>query len=157
VEAAQTREWAKFLGTQPEPVIIESNYSNIDDFEKHVFLYAYADMLPAVDFLLEARAEIRFSDMPNLAAGNVTKDLRQAISRIASKGNEIMLVDLTTSDVRSCGYYVVKVLIPQMQPMEGDHSHRFLGGTRLYTVPRQLGYAIEPGFEMVNPYPHPYP
>jgi ribosomal protein S12 methylthiotransferase accessory factor len=157
VEAAQTREWAKFLGNQPQPIIIESNYSNIDDFEKHVFLYAYADMLHAVAFLLESRAEIRFSEMPNLAAGHVTKDLRDVMWKIASKGYEIMVVELTTPDVRECGYSVVKMLIPQMQPMEGDHSHRFLGGTRLFEVPRKLGYAIEPGLEVVNPYPHPYP
>ncbi len=157
VEAAQTREWAKFMGNQKQPVIIESDYSNIDDFEKHVFLYAYGDMLHAVDFLLQSQDEILFSDMPNLSTGNVARDRQLAISNIESKGYEIMVIDLTTPDVHECGYYAVKVLIPQMQPMEGDHSHCYLGGTRLYDVPGKLGYAIESSFETLNPYPHPYP
>ena len=157
VEAVQTRSWAKFMGARDYPFIIESDYSNIDDFEKHVFLYAYGDMLHAVDFLVTSPAEIRFADIPNRSTGTVVGDLRIAVAAIESNGYEIMAVDLTTSDVAKCGYSAVKMLIPQLHPMEGDHTHRYLGGTRLYDVPHKLGYPIASTFATLNQYPHPYP
>jgi ribosomal protein S12 methylthiotransferase accessory factor len=78
-------------------------------------------------------------------------------SRIYSNGYEIMVVDLTSDDVRTCGYCVIKVMIPLLQSMEGDHTHQQLGGKRIYEVPRKLGYSVKSDIESLNPYPHPYP
>jgi ribosomal protein S12 methylthiotransferase accessory factor len=58
--------------------------------------------------------------------------------------------------VASCGYSVVKVIVPSAQQLEGDHTHRLLGSPRLFETPRTLGF--EPrAYENLNPDPHPYP
>jgi len=157
VEAAQTRQWARFMGIQKSPVVLQSDFADIDDFEKHVFLYAYGDMHASVQFLLDSPRTRSFEDLPGRAGGNPAKDLREALARVEAGGYESFVVDLTALDVAECGYRVVKVLVPRLQPMEGDHNHPCLGGERLYSTPRRMGYAVKNRFETLNPDPHPYP
>ncbi len=157
VEAAQTRQWAKFLGKRDKPFAIASDYSNIDDFEKHVFLYAYGNMMRAVRFLKSSKREIALSDLPSSSEVSTAAQLRRILSKIEAKGYEVLVVDLTTVDVAECGYRVLKVLIPQLQQLEGDHNHRFLGGERIYQVPARLGYRAASSLADLNPDPHPYP
>ena len=48
--------------------------------------------------------------------------------------------------------------MPDLQPLDADYQHRFLGGTRLYEVPVRLGYRERPPrLDELNPYPHPFP
>ena len=157
VEAAQTHKWAVFLGKRDKPLIIESDYSNIDDFEKHVFLYAYGDMMDALTFLTKNKQEISFSEIPDFAGRDFTNQTGRVLRQIQSRGHEVMIVDLTTPDVSECGYCVLKVLIPSMQQLEGDHNHRMLGGPRIYQVPAKVGYSTKCSFDTLNPDPHPYP
>lgn len=51
----------------------------------------------------------------------------------------------------------MKVFIPGMQQIEGDHTHRLLGGRRLFEVPRKLGYPVASSIDELNIDPHPYP
>ena len=157
VEAAQTREWAKFLGKQKPPFVFESDYSNIDDFDKHVLLYAYGDMLQAMEFLIQSPREVSFDELNGHDALSLEEQFTIVRGAIESRGYEIAMVDLTTSDVRDCGYRVVKAFVSGMQQLEGEYTHRLLGGRRLYEIPGKLGYAIQPSFESLNSDPHPYP
>ena len=154
VEAVQTRQWAKFLGNQPRPVLVEPDWSGVDDFERHVFVYAYCDMLDAVEFLRSATDSVDIAELPRAEPG--ADPLEQARERVEAVGAEVLVVDLTTADVAACGYSVVKVIVPSAQQLEGDHSHRLLGSPRLYELPRKLG-STPCGYEQLNPFPHPYP
>jgi ribosomal protein S12 methylthiotransferase accessory factor len=157
VEAVQTREWARYMGHRRKPFVVESDYSNLDDFDKHVLLYAYGDMSSAVEFLTDAPAIRPFSDLPDCSTGTVAGDLRRVKMLVESSGHEILVVDLTSEDVGQTGFRVVKVFIPEAQQIEGDHTHRLLGGCRLFEVPRKLGYPVLSSISDFNPHPHPYP
>jgi ribosomal protein S12 methylthiotransferase accessory factor len=157
IEAVQTYQWAKYLGKQSTPFVVAPDYSNINDFERHVFLYAYGDMIHAIRFLSNTKASVSFSEIPSGSSGNNSADLQRVLRAVQSRGHEVIAIDLTAEDVKSCGYRVVKVLIPAAQQLEGDHNHRFLGGSRLYEVPVALGYPVRHGIESLNPDPHPYP
>ncbi|HVS07139.1 MAG TPA: YcaO-like family protein [Candidatus Dormibacteraeota bacterium] len=157
VEAAQTREWAKFMGRSGELLMIDSDYGNITDFEQHVFLYGYGDMLPSIRFLLDGVDRISFMDIPNRSTGNRRADLALSLNLVESQGCEVLAVDLTTDDVGELGFRVVKTFVPLAQSLEGDHTHRFLGGSRLREVPRKLGYPAKGDLASFNPDPHPYP
>lgn len=157
VEAAQTREWAKFMGRSGQLLMIDSDYSNITDFEQHVFLYGYGDMLYAIRFLLHAADRISFPGIPSRSTGNGRADLALSLNLVESQGCEVLAVDLTTEDVAELGFRVVKTFVPLAQPLEGDHTHRFLGGGRLRTVPVKLGYARNGDLTGFNSDPHPYP
>lgn len=154
IEAAQTREWARVMAHEPEPRLIEADYSNITDFEDHVFLYGHGDMGRCVEFLLDAPREVGLDELPRAAGAD---QLRAALGRVHDAGWEVLAANLTTVDVEQCGYHVIKTIVPCAQQMEGDHAHRLLGSRRLYEVPAALGYDLDVRFETLNPDPHPYP
>jgi ribosomal protein S12 methylthiotransferase accessory factor len=157
VEAVQTREWARYMGHRRKPAVFESDHSNLNDFDQHVELYAYGDMSPSVAFLTEAHDTCSFADLPNGSIGTVAGDFRRVKELVEAAGHEILMVDLTSADVAETGFRVVKVFIPGMQQIEGDHTHRLLGGRRLFEVPRRLGYPAAAHIAELNPDPHPYP
>jgi ribosomal protein S12 methylthiotransferase accessory factor len=158
MEAVQTREWAKFLGSGSRQFQFDPDFSDIREFEDHVTLYAYGDMLHAVQFLLrEDRAPI--SDCwESGASGNAAYDLEKMTALLCAENLEPVVLDLTTPDVLECGCRVTRAMVPELQPLDADYQHRFLGGRRLYEVPWRMGYAGGPtSIESLNPYPHPYP
>ncbi len=157
VEAAQTREWAKYLGLRSSPFVFESDFSNVNDFDKHVLLYAYGDMLSAVDFLVNSPDAITFADLRSPQVRSRQTELTLLVDFLREAGCEAFCVDMTTEDVAACGYRVVKMVVPQMQQLEGDHTHRLLGSARLFSVPKKLGYAVSDSIDALNPDPHPYP
>ena len=157
VEAAQTLQWARFLGGRDEPFIIEPEYANIDDFEKHVYLYGYGNKLGSVSFLRGSQRVVPLSSLPGASYDKPAAELQGVRATVEAKGYEVIAVDLTSVDVAECGYHVFKVIVPQMQQLEGDHSHRFLAGPRIYEVPALLGYPAKRHPSELNADPHPYP
>ena len=156
VEAAQTLQWAAYLGRRSEPFIISADYASIDEFEKHVYLYAYTDRLAAVDFLRNSRRTVALRSLPSVSYDSRANELTGVCGLLEAAGCEVIAVDLTSVDVAECGYYVTKAIVPQLQPLEGDHAHRFLGGPRLYDVPPKLGHSAR-RYDELNQDPHPYP
>ena len=67
-----------------------------------------------------------------------------------------MFKDITTHDVRQLGFFSVKVFIPQLVQLAGAYPFYFLGGERLYSVPKEMGYKSN-DFHHLNKYPHPFP
>lgn len=158
LEAVQTREWAKFLGGTDRNFSFASDFSDIRDFEDHVALHAYGNMLSSVQFLTTDNPVFTTDCWQNNASGNWSTDLEQVLHLLAEHHLEVIALDLTSLDVAECGYYVTKVLIPTLQPLHADHSERFLGGSRLYQVPRRLGVtSMDTTLDQLNPDPHPYP
>ena len=104
VEAVQTREWARYMGRRRKPVVIESDYSNLDDFDKHVLLYAHGDMRSAVEFLTEAPLTCSFSNLADCSTDTAVGDLRRVKALLESPGHEIFVVDLTSEDVAQAGF-----------------------------------------------------
>jgi ribosomal protein S12 methylthiotransferase accessory factor len=157
LEAVQTREWAKFLGGRGRKFSFAADFGDIREFEHHVALYAYGDMLHAVEFLLDEDNHV--SDCwENESTGNIAGDLDKTLSIMAGHNLETIALDLTTPDVRQCGYRVTRAVIPELQPLDADYLHRFLGGRRLYEVPWRMGYTNAPTtIETLNPNPHPFP
>jgi ribosomal protein S12 methylthiotransferase accessory factor len=157
-EAVQTREWAKFLGRGRRKFQFAADFSDIRDFEDHVALYAYGDMLHAVEFLLENSNGGIADCWDSESTGSAAGDLEKTISILAGLNLEIIALDLTTPDVAECGYRVTRAIVPELQPLDADYLHRFMGGRRLYEVPEKMGYKSGPTtIETLNPNPHPFP
>ncbi len=156
-EAVQTREWVKFLGGRDPKFKFESDFSDIRDFENHVALYGYGGMLHAIEFLLD-ETNVCTPDWESGSTGDWGRDLDKTISLIGEMGLDLMALDLTTPDVKECGLHVTRVVAPELQPLDADYQHRFLGGRRLYEVPERMGFTDGvTTIESLNPYPHPYP
>ncbi len=132
--------------------------AQVNTRDQHVFLYTQPHMVSELDFLTKAPVQQSLSDLPDhFQPDSVVANLEWAVERLASRGLEVLVADLTTPEIRELGYYAVKVLVPQAQPLNFGKM-RYLSGPRLYEVPARLGYA--PGLtneSELNPLPHPFP
>lgn len=83
------------------------------------------------------------------------QELGKLIAIFKKSNCQIYYKDLIVPALRKLGYYVVKVIIPQMQPLYLNEKYPLLGGRRLYAVPEKLGYKRRAESEL-NRYPHPF-
>ncbi|MDQ1021458.1 YcaO-like family protein [Streptomyces afghaniensis] len=103
--------------------------------------------------LLEGERDVRrLEELPDLSAE--TDPLATAVSRVAARGAETLVVDITTDEARQVGMHAVKVLVPEAMPLSFIHSERYLGTPRLYTAPTAMGH-VSHDEESLNPEPQP--
>jgi ribosomal protein S12 methylthiotransferase accessory factor len=156
IELVQGLKWLDYMGPQTYPV--EANFSNIRSFTDRVSLYANNDLSDAFRFLFEGRERLRLSDIPAYTCGSVQKLVSDLAIASKSQKLEVLALDQTTADIASCGLSVVRLLIPGLEQMEGDHRFQFLGGRRWREVPAACGAAASIlDRQSLNSFPHPYP
>lgn len=156
LELVQGLKWMDQIGYKP--VQAEEGFRNIRSFDDRARLYAFGDMQEACQFFWENSHEIPLSSIPSLDTNDASMNWRRCCDLLSQCGLEVIALDLTPVDVLACGLHVIKVLIPECEPMEGDHRLSLLGGRRWREIPVQLGMrAIPADLEQLNPYPHPYP
>lgn len=103
--------------------------------------------------LLEGEREVRRLDqLPDLSGE--PDPLATAVSRVAARGAEVLVADITTDEARQVGMHAVKVLVPEAVPLSFIHSERYLGTPRLYTAPTAMGHESHDE-ESLNPEPQP--
>jgi ribosomal protein S12 methylthiotransferase accessory factor len=161
IELAQDRFYVKFLARAAAPIepAPDRDYPFIDDFEKRVVLFLHPGMIPALDFWrIEPERLLAFSDIPNASTGDDRRDLQVALDKVKAVGGTVIRRDCTTDDLREVGLHVVKVQVPELEALEGNHNWRYFGCERLFRVPVELGYRRRPLTEAeMNPDPHPLP
>ncbi|MBL0273937.1 MAG: YcaO-like family protein [Chitinophagaceae bacterium] len=62
---------------------------------------------------------------------SIQKKLDMLIQNFSKLKIGVFYKDLTTVDIKKLGLTVVRVVIPQCQPLSFGHSYRYLGGDRL--------------------------
>lgn len=155
-ETAHTRFWIKGMMRQRPDYKPKDDFSDITDLSHHPFLYGHLEMLPRLKFFMNHTSVEKLDGIPNMATGSILKNIQKCVEMIAKRGLEVIVVDVTTPDIKEVGFSVVRVLIPGVQPLDVEFKYRFLGGKRLYEVPRFLGYPGKSEGELYN-YPHPFP
>ncbi len=156
-EAFQTRHWIRQM-RQLHRRAFAPDFSDILRFEDHVLLYSYEENARRADFLI-ASAQLRpLQQIPPLEGATASERISAVVARLAQHGVRAYATDLTSPEVRQAGLHVVRVLCPQLCPLDVGYQRRFLGGPRLYEAAWRLGLRERPlGFEELNPYPHPFP
>jgi ribosomal protein S12 methylthiotransferase accessory factor len=153
-ELAHTRKFAgqcmDFL--PPVQVDVENEHPAVDDQRAHLRFYCPQEAKALAQFAWAGTDEVRLSDIKTAAS----RSLDALIANVAATGQDIIAVDLTTSDVAELGLHVVRVVVPGCHPLHMGHAFRCRGGERLATVPILLG-ASNWSPENDNPYPHPFP
>lgn len=109
---------------------------------------------PRFDFLMKGSQSVHeLNDIkPNLHGDD---PLDWILKKLASRGAEVIAVDLTTDEARQAGQRVIKVLIPEAMPLSFDHYARYLAHPRLYKAPATMGYRVSLESE-INPYIQPF-
>lgn len=112
------------------------------------FGQAFEFLLGKTDRHVEVPADVGETDDPS----DVMEVL---IGRLAQLGMNVYAADLTTDEARRLNLHVVRVIIPQLQPMSLDPFARFRAHPRLYTAPLSTGHRVRKEHEL-NPHPQPF-
>ena len=155
IEAAQGAKWIQYLHVQDWMWGYNDDFTDITDFQDHIHLYSLPEMVSGLDFVSSSKETKSIGQMPHLSTGNSKNDVYKCVEMLKEHGLEVIVVDVTTNDIKETPYKVVKVLIPGLQQLNGDHNFPFLGGKRLNTIPSKLGYDVSEKF--YNQLPHPFP
>lgn len=127
----------------------------IFSLEDCALYYALREARSDFDFLLSTSHVRRLSEIPNLATGSPESDLELLLERFRERDMEVVAVDLTTPEVRQAGFWVVRVIIPEMIPLSPAYGVRFLDTPRLYTAPEAMGYGRRT-INDITPKPQPF-
>jgi ribosomal protein S12 methylthiotransferase accessory factor len=161
VEAGQGISFIRFLRRREEGWVPAADLSNLVNFDLHALYYnVRPELIPEVfGFCNRIEEEVPLSALPNRSMGRVLGDLEHLVEGLREAGSEVVVVDITTPDIRDLGLRVVRVLATRLVPLHGNHNKPFLGSRRLYEVPEKLGWARR-GWDpaaSLNPDPHPFP
>ncbi len=107
----------------------------------------------AFDFLLKSGHEITLRELSDKTPELQT--LECILRRFADSKMQVIAVDLSTDESLRAGLFVVRVIIPALQPLSLHTASQFLGHARLYDAPRKMGFPVRKE-EQLNPWPQPF-
>jgi len=128
----------------------------IDLLERGLF---WADLrrIKDLNFWLNSKNIVNADEFISFNSANVNTHLETLVRQFHSKNLEIVFADVTRKEVGKAGFFVVKVVIPALQPLYLTEEYKYLGGERLYSVPEILGFQKKPTKEQgLNTIPHPF-
>ncbi len=137
---------------------VEPGFGDIEEPADHLYFYSRPENQPQLDFLDSSERVRDIADVPAIEGSDPGAQVEAICRRLSSRGVSAYAVDVTSADVRAAGLRVMRVISPELQPIDFPHRERFLGGRRLYRAAHELGLRERP-LEPVelNPYPHPFP
>lgn len=160
-EAAQAFPYFRYLMDSEKDWQPAADFSNLTTFDYHCLTYLKRpELIPRAFAFCDACEErVALSEIPDRSAGRVLADLEHCVARLHEAGYEVIVTDITTPDIAEVGLAVVRVIVPGLVPLHGQHLRPFLGARRLFEVPSRLGWerrgwSPEGG---INPFPHPFP
>jgi ribosomal protein S12 methylthiotransferase accessory factor len=136
-----------------------ADYMDVTTLPLHGLAHAADPRLrSSIGFLTQPSELVSLDELSDAATGNPVADLRTALNAIRPVVGDVVGVDVTTPDINEVGFKVVRVIVPELQPMDINHQYPHLGGRRLYEVPFKLGLVAKPREESeLNADPHPFP
>lgn len=109
----------------------------------------------AFDFLVDG-VEARPLSTPRRLVPGPGDALDLLLGMAVAHGLDVIAVDLTTDEASRAGMSVVRVVIPQLQPMSIWPQAQYRGHPRLYEAPAAMGFPPRKESEL-NPWPQPFP
>jgi len=157
-ELAHTRRYSQQINLKlPRVVPDPPAYESVTGQISHLNYWCDPSNLDQANFLFASKKRVDFDELPHLATGNPQRDLDVIARAVDTTGCRVLLVDLTTTDVRELGFSVVRAIVPGFHPLALGFANRARGGRRLYEVPQKLGQKGITRESGENPIPHPYP
>lgn len=138
-------------------MLVEGRWNGMVTRARTGLLWANRDMISNLDFLIKNQRRKKIESIKKLSLHDATKDLQTILGMFKERNMEVAFVDVTTPDVNELGFKVVRVIIPDLQPPYVHEEFKYLGGRRLYQVPKLLGYKNRESKEdELNQIPNPW-
>ncbi|MCK1516513.1 YcaO-like family protein [Bradyrhizobium sp. 190] len=149
-ELAQSLMWAAGLidgGTHvPDPRT--EKFSRI---EEHVLWPLRPSARPAFEFALSSDKLVDLDNHACAGPNDVLTAIQTCVDRLSAQGHEVIVVDVTSPDIRECGFHVVRAIVPGCQPLFfGTGMHRLSVRAKCNPYPDRAA-------DSLNLHPHPFP
>jgi ribosomal protein S12 methylthiotransferase accessory factor len=115
--------------------LVDRQGEAISSFEDHIRHYAAHPNAAAARFLDASPARRSLDSVPGLEGSDAQEQLAALCRRVEAAGSTAYVVDVTSPDVAALGLTVVRVVAPELCPLDVSHAHRYLGGERLRELP----------------------
>ncbi|ATV44087.1 YcaO-like family protein [Pectobacterium sp. CHL-2024] len=156
-ELAHTERYAFQIKGELPRLESDPEYDNIKGQVDHVNFWLDPANARHADFLHASTHFRDYNDMPDFTGRTHAISLQNLVERLDKTGYQALICDITTSDVRELGFWVIRAMIPGYQPLFMGHHNRPLGGKRLWKIPQLLGFPGVAPDSTGNPFPHPFP
>ncbi|MBE9205614.1 YcaO-like family protein [Nostoc sp. LEGE 06077] len=130
-------------------------YEDVQNLDDHSAFFYKPARLEELKFLFDHDYYVTVEDLPIYPPSTEVEKLQSVMTRLHFVGVEPYLVEITTPDVASLGFRVVRTLASELVPIYFGHGLEPLGNRRLFDVPERLGYAGRRTEDDLNPCPHP--
>jgi|SRR5579863_3023327 len=131
-------------------------YEDVRTLEDHAAFSALPERRGEFAFLLNTPRTERVEEIPDQSRMDSAADLEICRLALEAAGSIPAYVDLTQPDLEPYAIRVVRCIATGLQPISFGFGHERLGGRRLFTLPRLLGYIDrETSEDELNPCPHP--
>ena len=155
-QLASNAHLAQEIKAKLPPVSADNGWEDLIDRFDHLSFAADHANRHHFAFAFSSEDRRSFAGYENEATGDTESDLKLFLTRVLATDHRIYAANLTTEDVLPLGLNVCRVVVPGYQPLYRGHRLRALGGSRLYEVPRKLGYRGIARGQGGNPAPHPF-
>jgi ribosomal protein S12 methylthiotransferase accessory factor len=130
-------------------------YDDIKHLDDHSAFFYTTARLGELDFLFHNDQCLKVEDLPTYESQTEVEKLQSVVTRLHSVGVEPYLVEITTPDIASLGFRVVRTLASELIPIYFGYGQEPLGTRRLFEVPERLGHGERRTESDINPCPHP--
>jgi ribosomal protein S12 methylthiotransferase accessory factor len=120
----------------------------------HADFFAIPESRDELGFLLDGETELPLEEIARHGDGTPASALDYCRERLEAAGSTVAYVDLTQPDLAPSGVRIVRAIATGLQPIHFGFGNERLGGQRIHTVPRILGYDRSSESEL-NRCPHP--
>jgi ribosomal protein S12 methylthiotransferase accessory factor len=156
-EAQHARPWIRDLMLSNNLKKIKGKNFNLSKLEDRALFWSHKKMIKHLNFLLENKSAKSINKIFDQSSDSDLKNFNTVLKILNNHDLEVVFTDITIPRINEIGFKVVKVIIPQLQPLYLNEQFKYLGGERLYKVPKILGYTKDETKEDdLNHIPHPF-
>lgn len=132
------------------------NYQDVVKLEDHPAFFGLPENSYEFDFLSSTQEKVSLGSVPDYSTDQASSNLDLCVDRLISTGHRVAYAELTTPDVASVGFRVVRAIASGLQPIHFGWGEARLGGRRLFEAPMLWGFRDKPTrVEDLNLCPHP--
>ena len=155
-EIGQAVPYFRYLLGEKKDWKPSDDYTLIQNFEDHSIFYVKRQDLWHIFDKWTNATETKKINLNEKIERSDQEEIKRIVKILKEKSYNVLFKDITTHDVRQLGFFSIKVFIPQLIQLAGAYPFYFLGGERLYSVPKKMGYKSN-DYHHLNKYPHPFP
>ncbi|MDY3913520.1 MAG: YcaO-like family protein [Phocaeicola sp.] len=154
LELCQSVPYYRFLLKENEKKM--DDLSELKSFEDHSIYYTRHPEEQEIFRKWIERSESKSVAYEEESEMSSSSKIKSILKIFKDLGLDIYCKDITTEDIAEENFKVIRVICPQLIPLNGAYGRYYLGGNRLFEVPEKMGFT-KLSFDDLTIKPHPFP